>query len=62
MRFVENLETNFTLKRYMFQYELSVLEAEVKLYNENYPHIINNLEKFPDLVAYIRLKELNKLL
>ena len=62
MKVIEHLNMCYIIKRYMYRYEISEIEAEVKLYNENYPYIINNLDEFPDLVAYIRLKELNKLL
>ena len=42
--------------------KISLLEAQVELYNKQDKNILDNIDKFPDLVAYIRLKELNKLL
>ena len=42
--------------------KISLLEAQVELYNNQDEDILNHLDKFPDLVAYIRIKELNKLL
>ena len=42
--------------------KISYLEAQVELYNIQDKDILEHIDKFPDLVAYIRLKELNKLL
>ena len=41
---------------------ISLLEAQVKLYNLQYKALLEHIDKFTDLVAYIRIKELNKLL
>ena len=41
---------------------ISLLEAQVELYNKRDIELLEHIDKFPDLIAYIRLKELNKLL
>ena len=41
---------------------IPAIEFYFELYKMKTDYIINNLDEFPDLVAYIRLKELNKLL
>ena len=42
--------------------KVSLLKAQVELYNKQDDELLEHIDKFPDLVAYIRLKELNKLL
>ena len=41
---------------------ISLLGAQVELHNQQDEELFAHLDKFPDLVAYIRMKELNKLL
>ena len=50
------------VQKYSKEKKISHLEAQVELYNQKDIDILNQKDKFPDLVAYIRLKELNKLL
>ena len=51
-----------TVHWYSKEKKISLLEAQVELYNKQDKEILEHIDKFPDLVAYIRLKELNKLL
>ena len=41
---------------------ITLLEAQVDLYNRQVEELLAHIDKFPDLIAYIRMKELNKLL
>ena len=50
------------VQKYSKEMKISLLEAQLKLYNQQNKKLLTHLDKFPDLVAYIRLKELNKLL
>ena len=47
---------------YSNRYKISLLKAQVELYNNHDGEILEHIDKFPDLIAYIRIKELNKLL
>ena len=50
------------IHRYSKNKKFSLLEAQVELYNKQDEKILEHIDKFPDLVAYIRMKELSKLL
>ena len=50
------------VQKYSKEMKISLLEAQVELYNAQDVAILEHIDKFPDLVAYIRLKELNKLI
>ena len=50
------------IHHYSKEKKISYLEAQVELYNMQDKDILEHIDKFPDLVAYIRIKELNKLL
>ena len=50
------------IHKYSREKKISLLEAQVELYNHQDEEILAHIDKFPDLVAYIRLNELNKLL
>ena len=50
------------VQKYSNEKKISLLEAQVKLYNKQDTELLKHIDKFPDLVAYIRLKELSKLL
>ena len=50
------------IHKYSNEKKISLLEAQVELYNQQDEEILAIIDKLPDLVAYIRLKELNKLL
>ena len=47
---------------YSKENNVTLLEAQVELYNNHDDEILEHINKFPDLIAYIRMKELNKLL
>ena len=47
---------------YSKEKKISLLEAQVELYNLKDKEILEHIDKFPDLVAYIRLKKLQNLL
>ena len=47
---------------YSKEKKISLLEAQVELYNPKDKEILEHIDKFPDLVAYHRMRELNKLL
>ena len=48
--------------KYSKNRNISLLEAQVELYKQKDKEILEHIDKFPDLVVYIRLKELDKLL
>ena len=48
--------------KYSKERKISLLESQVELYNKQDDEILAHIDKFPDLVAYHRMKELNKLL
>ena len=50
------------IQRYSKRNKISLLKAQVELYNNHDDEILEHINKFPDLIAYIRMKELNKLL
>ena len=50
------------VQQYSKEKKISLLEAQVELYNQQDKEILAHIDKFPDIKAYIRLKELNKLL
>ena len=50
------------IHEYSKEKKISLLDAQVELYNQQNKELLEHIDKFPDLVAYIRLKELNKLL
>ena len=50
------------IHEYSKEKKISLLETQVELYNQQDVEILEHIDKFPDLVAYIRMKELNKLL
>ena len=52
----------FKVHKYSKEKKISLLEAQVELYNQQDDEILKHIDKFPDLVAYIRMKELSKLL
>ena len=51
-----------TVHKYSKENKISLLEAQVELYNQQDKQLLAHIDKFPDLVAYIRLKECSKLL
>ena len=58
------------VQEYSKRNKVSLLKAQVELYNQQNKELYNqqnkellkHIDRFPDLVAYIRLKKLNKLL
>ena len=50
------------VQEYSKEKKISLIKAQVELYNKQDAELLEHIDKFPDLVAYIRLKELNKLL
>ena len=50
------------VQKYSKEKKISLLDAQVELYNQKHADILEHIDKFPDLVAYIRIKELSKLL
>ena len=50
------------IHKYSKENNITLLSAQVELYNQQDEEILAIIDKLPDLVAYIRLKELNKLL
>ena len=50
------------IHEYSKKKKISLLEAQIQLHNKRDKEILEHIDKFPDLVAYIRLKELSKLL
>ena len=48
--------------KYSKEKKISYLEAQVELYNQKDEELLEHIDEFPDLVAYIRMKELSKLL
>ena len=47
---------------YSKEKKISLLEAQVELYNQQDEEISEHIDKFPDLVAYIRMKKLKNLI
>ena len=60
--FISDFEIFDEVQKYSRNNQISLLEAQVELYNQQNKELLEHIDKFPDLVAYIRLKELNKLL
>ena len=50
------------VQHYSRAYKISLLDAQIELYHNYHEGVLAHIDKFPDLVAYIRLKELSKLL
>ena len=50
------------IHEYSKEKKISYLESQVELYNQQDEELLAHIDKFPDLVAYIRMRELNKLL
>ena len=50
------------VQKYSKKNKITLLKAQVELYNKQDKDLLKRIDKFPDLVAYIRMKELNKLL
>ena len=50
------------IHKYSKENNVTLLEAQVDLYNKRDIELLEHIDKFPDLIAYIRIKELNKLL
>ena len=50
------------IHKYSKEKKISHLEAQVELYNQQNKELLEHIDKFPDLIAYIRMRELNKLL
>ena len=57
-----NISAFNKIYKYSKEKKISLLDAQVELYNKQDDEILAHIDMFPDLVAYIRLKELNKLL
>ena len=61
-----NLYSDFDIfdkiQKYSKEKKISLLESQVELYNQQDEELLEHIDKFPDLVACIRMKELNKLL
>ena len=47
---------------YSKEMKISLLETQVYLYNQQDEELLSHIDKFPDLVAYIRLKKLKTLI
>ena len=60
--FFSGIQSFDTIYEYSRRNKVTLLEAQIKLYNDNYRCILDDMDRLPDLVAYIRLKKLNSLL
>ena len=59
--FISDFDIFEKIHEYSKQKKISLLESQVELYNLKNKELLAHIDKFPDLVAYIRLKELSKL-
>ena len=60
--FLSDIQAFNIIYHYSKKKKISLLESQVELYNQQNEEILAYIDKFPDLVAYHRIKELKKIL